>query len=425
MLLATVFVPLWPCDLNLLLVDEDPAYLRLTGSTLQTVIDERFSAAVGEPAGGPSAWRVWTASSWGEVLECSAKPHVILCHRPPAPAIWPDDSWVADDPAEMTPTPAQAVEPSTAESSPKRSSPPVPSRATGVPVADLPAAGLPTGDAISPDATVYPEASVPPKPPSTERSESRRPAGTGRVTGRAAELAIVSGGAAGRSTDAADADHGGEDLDDSVLDAFRRLSKLFPDAALVAIATDSIRMDPRRRVRWIQSGAWRILPAGAEVGQWLEPLAEVSAHRAARRGVLAAVQSYRRTDAADSKVQWMLGENMGVSERLYSLPPLVERVGEQFDVWVDVYVSIVHTSRQRRIVNEDLDVADRLSQLAVQLRLVEAGGRDVMSIHRAATARISRTVPSQRKRVSLLQESRLLLIGLLGKMVNLYRTSPS
>ena len=317
--------------MNLLLIDQDSAYLRSIGLTLQAAIDARIpevKASLNRSSANVSRrnakrWSVWTAHSWHDVLAFTHPPELVLCRNPPEPTV------------------------------------------TTVPDVD--------------DSSVTSEPIV----------------GHDEVYGN------------------------------HFFAGLRRLSQLFPDAAVAAMVPTTAVNSYEVRLSIAHSGGSRILDADEDVSRWVEPLFELAALGQHRLKVNSGRVSFRRSDAAESSVAEMMGETSQITAQMYSLGTLVDRVGEQFEVWVDCYVSIVHASRQQRVVQEKIDIAERLAGLAVVLRRYDASGRDVMALHRAATSRISETVDSRRQRSGLLQESRLILVGLLGKLVNLYRTTRS
>lgn len=129
-------------------------------------------------------------------------------------------------------------------------------------------------------------------------------------------------------------------------------------------------------------------------------------------------------DRRNVRLQDMLSTSPAVvSEDHYGLPPLKDRRHSDFQGLVDRYVSIIHASMEMRIVKVDHDLSGRLADLAGDLAISLASGRDIMDIHRTATEQLSIASRSSAKRKALADESRLMLVGLLGKLLANYRTT--
>jgi DNA-binding response OmpR family regulator len=84
------------------------------------------------------------------------------------------------------------------------------------------------------------------------------------------------------------------------------------------------------------------------------------------------------------------------------------------------YSEILHTALEQRIYKSEGDVSKQTKQLAEELGFFKANARDVIDIHKKALNKLP-THDSAQKYYFIKEESKILLVELMGYLVNYYR----
>jgi hypothetical protein len=105
---------------------------------------------------------------------------------------------------------------------------------------------------------------------------------------------------------------------------------------------------------------------------------------------------------------------------LFDGSPLRDQYPETFRKLVAEYESLIEDAISERFFKVDHRLQERLVALAQTLGGIKAGAKDVMDIHRQGLAGKTEGVPHKKVQI-VLEESRYMLITLLGNLLNLYR----
>lgn len=112
---------------------------------------------------------------------------------------------------------------------------------------------------------------------------------------------------------------------------------------------------------------------------------------------------------------------VAVTERRLGAGPMRLKATSEFSAFVARYAELLERAVTRRTVRTDDHLEDDLTRLADRLGLLGAGPRDAVDLHRAAVAAKLDGQPAAKAR-ALIEESRLLLLQLMGYLVSYYRS---
>jgi PAS domain S-box-containing protein len=99
--------------------------------------------------------------------------------------------------------------------------------------------------------------------------------------------------------------------------------------------------------------------------------------------------------------------------------PLREKMPDLFANWVAAYEQLLELSLEQRAYRVTNRISERLRLLSERMGYAQAGPRDVVEVHTQAVGTKTRTSSSGRT-YSYIEESRLLLIELMGNLVSYY-----
>lgn len=204
---------------------------------------------------------------------------------------------------------------------------------------------------------------------------------------------------------------------DSSFAVIRRLSEAHPAVPLVAVAAD-----------WPDVLTIAALQAGAD-----ECLRKDASRDIARHGFDHAMAHARSKAAMDEQrvqaehdrelrgLSSLCGPSpLPITERSFGMVSLASRAPQHFAKFVRIYGVVLDAAMQHRSMKHEGDLTVELSELADQLGMLGAGPRDVIDLHKAV---IAAGVQGQGARwaKTYLEESRLLLLQLMGYLVSFYR----
>jgi len=94
---------------------------------------------------------------------------------------------------------------------------------------------------------------------------------------------------------------------------------------------------------------------------------------------------------------------------------------DEFAKLRDRYADIINEAVEQRFYKSDGTASDMTRELAHQLGFLKAGARDVIELHKAALEKLSLR-GSARRAFYIKEESRLLLVEVMGYLLNYYRS---
>ena len=130
-------------------------------------------------------------------------------------------------------------------------------------------------------------------------------------------------------------------------------------------------------------------------------------------------------DFASSQREMMAFHNLsrrdaGETSLIYNAASLKTQYPESFQNILKEYDSILKDAIEERFFRVDKRLHEKLNHLSNNLGFLKAGAKDLMDIHRECIiSRINKANVKEQK--VTLEESRLLLIELMGNMINYYR----
>lgn len=110
-----------------------------------------------------------------------------------------------------------------------------------------------------------------------------------------------------------------------------------------------------------------------------------------------------------------------VSTQIFSLPSLKEYAQQEFATFVAEFARLTYASLEQRLYRSDQHLPEQLEVLGEKLGRWNATPGDVVDIYRQALAQCEEGA-TEKKRKAYGEESRLLLLGLMAKLVSYYRS---
>jgi CheY-like chemotaxis protein len=113
-------------------------------------------------------------------------------------------------------------------------------------------------------------------------------------------------------------------------------------------------------------------------------------------------------------------ETATATARIYGMGPLREADPASFRQAVDTYAACLERALEERAFKVERTVSVKLRELGQHLGFLGASARDVVDVHTAALRRCTDGVNTRRAHATM-EESRLLLVELMGHLVTYYR----
>lgn len=106
----------------------------------------------------------------------------------------------------------------------------------------------------------------------------------------------------------------------------------------------------------------------------------------------------------------------------FQLRSIEETYPEQFQELVQKYLAIQKKAVQQRIYKTENTISDTIREIALDLGFMKANARDVIDLHNAT---LEKMPPNQSTQLTyyMRDESKIILVELLGNLVNFYRNS--
>ena len=109
-----------------------------------------------------------------------------------------------------------------------------------------------------------------------------------------------------------------------------------------------------------------------------------------------------------------------VTAQMFGLKPLRENV-DKFNEFVREYSELLELSIDQRIFNVSHNISKNLGEIAEGLVFLKVGPRDVIDIHTAALKEKIREDTAEQKARAYYEESRIMVLELMGNLVSSYR----
>lgn len=141
------------------------------------------------------------------------------------------------------------------------------------------------------------------------------------------------------------------------------------------------------------------------------------------RNALSQTREHEDKTASDREMQTFKNLSQRDSREtsvLFNAVPLKMQYPESYRNILNEYDKILSDAIEERCFKVEQHLHEKLNHLSDNLGFLKAGAKDIMDVHRECIiARINMANPKEQK--ILLEESRLLLIELMGNMINYYR----
>ena len=136
------------------------------------------------------------------------------------------------------------------------------------------------------------------------------------------------------------------------------------------------------------------------------------------------LEQIRQRESAQREMESIeqMGDSLptSVTASLYAGQPLSESRPEEFGKAAEQYAEFVTQALEARIFRIESPVPDRLRALGEHLGFLRSGPRDIVEIHGQALRTLVKDDNPLRTN-ALIEESRLILLGLMGNLVSYYR----
>jgi DNA-binding response OmpR family regulator len=223
------------------------------------------------------------------------------------------------------------------------------------------------------------------------------------------------------------------------LETFIRVRDAAPSLPVVVLSGLD---DEETAVRAVRAGAQDYLVKGEVDGRLVERSVRYAVERrraereharllgeqAARREAEATLQAERerieRQERELASLQRLSSPpRSSVTERSYGLASLRQGVPDLFAQLVEEYGALLDLALDQRGYRVEHDLSSRLRELAKRIGFLAGGPRDVVEIHTTAVhGRIAGATPQRAQ--ALIEESRVLVLELMGRLVSYYRAQP-
>lgn len=141
------------------------------------------------------------------------------------------------------------------------------------------------------------------------------------------------------------------------------------------------------------------------------------------KDILSAARDVDDQAAADREMlslEGMRDRTTRETSSLFNSAPLRELYPESFQNSVAEYNLLIELALREKFYKVESTLAERLYKLSENLGFLNAGAKDIMDIHLSCLkTKIAQTSLKQQK--IILEESRILLIGIMGNLINHYR----
>ncbi len=211
------------------------------------------------------------------------------------------------------------------------------------------------------------------------------------------------------------------DLPDSHgIETFARLHTCAPRVpVLVLVPSDDEEALGRAA---IERGAQDYLTKTAVDASLLSRAIRYALERARLQRELQRTRARQRRDAEIAGVERLSrGPGTSVTANLYSAARLRDASPAEFDRAVESYRALLEAALEHRVHKDTMDCGDALRDLSDRLGFVRGGPRDVIEIHTRAVRSLVANCSAARA-TAYVEESRLVLLELMGNLVAFYRT---
>jgi DNA-binding NarL/FixJ family response regulator len=147
-------------------------------------------------------------------------------------------------------------------------------------------------------------------------------------------------------------------------------------------------------------------------------------HAAARNDLVQRLVSRLRSQERErelGKLDQLAQSTSSVSERMTGSLPLSQSIPDTFEELVTRYEQLLDIAIERQAYHVQYDLANAVKAFASELGRLRAGPRDIIQIHSTAVKRRLGNGTPERSQ-AIINESRLLMIELMGDLAQYYRT---
>jgi DNA-binding response OmpR family regulator len=190
-----------------------------------------------------------------------------------------------------------------------------------------------------------------------------------------------------------------------------KLDNRFKTIPVVLIS--GIRVSAEDRLMALSSGASEYLARPVKPGEMVSSLRKAIANSRDREDQAAASREM-------ASFQSMSNEQTKETAVIYNGAPLKREYPESFQRLLVEYNQLLDKAIEFRFFLVEKNLHDRLTNLAGNLGFLKAGARDIIDLHRQCIVdRMDKAHPKEQR--VILEESRLMLIELMGYLINYYR----
>lgn len=142
-----------------------------------------------------------------------------------------------------------------------------------------------------------------------------------------------------------------------------------------------------------------------------------------RKAMQKSIEQLRLREQADRELQALLDLAASatplIATRLYGDVALEDDARELFEDLVEAYAAVVKTALEKRLYKVDADISGELRTMARTIGNASASSRDIIAIHSAALRMRKDTDLAEYE--AMLEESRYILLELMGHLASYYR----
>lgn len=200
-------------------------------------------------------------------------------------------------------------------------------------------------------------------------------------------------------------------------DLIRRLHTIAPDTSIVLAGQPD---DDAFALQMVEYGVQQFIRRDKVDGDVVQRALRHAVARTVIFQRFAHALSDREREAEMGHYERMGEATLSVSERLMGTAPLKDVVPDVFHDLMDRYKGLLDMAMEQQAYHVSHDLTTSIRDLAVDLGRLRAGPRDVIHIHSLALKESLKGALPERAQ-AILEESRVLVIELMGDLVQYYR----
>jgi CheY-like chemotaxis protein len=202
------------------------------------------------------------------------------------------------------------------------------------------------------------------------------------------------------------------------LETFRTLFRQAPSVPVVVLTGVA---DGDTAIQAVREGAQDYLVKGAADGPLVERSLRYAVERRRAEEAIVALQRAEQRERELRAFQRLSASSTAVTSAALGVTSLRHAAPTEFDALCDEYAAVAQLALERRGYRVDHDLSAPLRAVADRLGFLGAGPRDVVELHSAALRNCLSGATAARAQ-ALLEETRVLLVELMGLLISYYRT---